>query len=68
MHTSVICSNAKKFLLGLKFKPDAIYLDPMFENTGKSKAKREVQALRDLTVQTDEDNEVNILLEGGFYF
>lgn len=63
MHTHVICSNAKKFLLGLKFKPEAIYLDPMFENTGKSKAKREVQALRDLTVQTDEEELFKVALK-----
>ena len=32
----------------------------MFENMGKSKAKREVQALRDLTIQS---NEKELLLE-----
>ena len=53
-NTRVVCSDSKKFLLNLKTKPDAIYLDPMFENMGKSKAKREVQALRDLTIQSNE--------------
>jgi len=59
-NTRVVCSDSKKFLLNLKTKPDAIYLDPMFENMGKSKAKREVQALRDLTIQS---NEKELLLE-----
>ena len=45
MHTHVICSNAKKFLLGLKFKPEAIYLDPMFENTGNQRQKEKYRLL-----------------------
>ena len=53
-NTKVISYESENYLLHvLKTKPDAIYLDPMFENTGKSKAKREVQALRDLTIQTN---------------
>jgi len=44
----VICSDSKDYLSKLNSNPDVIYLDPMFENTGKSKAKREVQALREL--------------------
>ena len=53
--TQVICCDSKKYLLNLKTKPDAIYLDPMFEKMGKSKAKREIQALRDLTIQSNEE-------------
>ena len=62
-NTRVICSDSTKFLLNLKTKPDAIYLDPMFENTGKSKAKREVQALRDLTIQSNEKELLEVALK-----
>ena len=62
-NTRVICSDSKKFLLNLKTKPDAIYLDPMFENMGKSKAKREVQALRDLTIQSNEKELLEVALK-----
>ena len=58
----VICSDSKKYLLNLKFKPDAIYLDPLFKNMGKSKAKREVQALRDLTTHSNEEELLEVAL------
>ncbi len=61
--TQVICCDSKKYLLNLKTKPDAIYLDPMFEKMGKSKAKREVQALRDLTIQSNEDELLEVALK-----
>ena len=61
--TQVICCDSKKYLLNLKTKPDAIYLDPMFEKMGKSKAKREVQALRDLTIQSNEDELLKVALK-----
>tara|TARA_B100001765_G_C19503890_1_gene341240 strand:+ start:782 stop:1549 length:768 start_codon:yes stop_codon:yes gene_type:complete len=44
-----ICVDSKYYLSALKQKVDVIYLDPMFTNMGKSKAKKETQALRELT-------------------
>ena len=35
----------------------------MFEKMGKSKAKREVQALRDLTIQSNEDELLKVALK-----
>ena len=61
--TRVICCDSKKYLLNLKTKPDAIYLDPMFEKMGKSKAKREIQALRDLTIQSNEEELLEVALK-----
>ncbi len=61
--TQVICCDSKKYLLNLKTKPDAIYLDPMFENVGKSKAKREIQALRELTTQSNEEGLLEVALK-----
>lgn len=55
MNTKLFCSDSKEYLSGLKSKPDAIYIDPIFGNKSKSKAKSEVQALRDLTIQTKEE-------------
>ena len=43
-----VCSDSKCYLSMLKEKPDVIYLDPMFNRKNSSKAKREIQALRDL--------------------
>ena len=62
-NTKVMCCDSKKYLLNLKSKPDAIYLDPMFENTGKSKAKREVQVLRDLITQSNEEELLEVALK-----
>ena len=61
--TQVYCCDSKKYLLNLKTKPDAIYLDPMFEKMGKSKAKREIQALRDLTIQSNEEELLEVALK-----
>ena len=61
--TQVICCDSKKYLLNLQTKPDAIYLDPMFEKMGKSKAKREIQALRDLTIQSNEEELLEVALK-----
>ena len=61
--TQVICCDSKEYLLNLKTKPDAIYLDPMFEKMGKSKAKKEVQALRDLTIQSSEEELLEVALK-----
>ena len=35
----------------------------MFEKMGKSKAKREVQALRDLTIESNEDELLEVALK-----
>ena len=49
-----ICVESKHYLSSLKKKVDVIYLDTMFPNVSKSKAKKEIQALRELT-ETEED-------------
>ena len=42
------CVNAKEYLQKLEESPDVIYLDPMFNFSNKSKAKKDLQALREL--------------------
>ena len=59
----VICSDSKDYLSKLSSNPDVIYLDPMFENTGKSKAKREVQALRELVKESSCEKLLEISLK-----
>ena len=59
----IVCSDSKDYLLKLRSNPDAIYLDPMFENMGKSKAKREVQALRELVVENSSEELLEISLK-----
>ena len=58
-----VCVDSKYYLSALKQKVDVIYLDPMFANMGKSKAKREVQALRDLTIQSNEEELLEVALK-----
>jgi len=43
-----LCTNAKDYLQKLEESPDVIYLDPMFNFSTKSKAKKDLQALREL--------------------
>jgi len=59
----VACSESNEYLLNLKLKPEAIYIDPMFEGTGKSKAKKEVQFLRELTNQTNGEQLLEVALK-----
>lgn len=58
-----ICVESKYYLSSLKKKVDVIYLDPMFPNVGKSKAKKEIQALRELTETQEDFNLLNISLK-----
>ena len=58
-----ICIESKYYLSSLKKKVDVIYLDPMFPNVGKSKAKKEIQALRELTETQEDFNLLNISLK-----
>ena len=42
---------------------DLIYIDPMFPGVGKSKAKRSVQALRDLTKEIETDGLLDLAIK-----
>ena len=42
---------------------DVIYLDPMFPNTGNAKAKKNIQALRDLTKEDNSSSLFFIAME-----
>ena len=58
----LIRADSKKYLNDLNEKPDAIYLDPMFEKVSKSKAKKNLQALRELTKPTKGEELLKISL------
>ena len=45
----VICEDSNKYLDSLKLGPEVIYIDPIFGINTRSKAKKDLQALRDLT-------------------
>ena len=49
--------------MGLIQKVDVIYLDPMFSWSDKSKAKKEIQALRELTELEENKNLLGISLK-----
>ena len=49
---SIKNTDSFKFLSKKRNNYDLIYIDPMFSGVGKSKAKRTIQALRDLTLDT----------------
>tara|TARA_B100000686_G_scaffold33056_1_gene34601 strand:- start:10593 stop:11342 length:750 start_codon:yes stop_codon:yes gene_type:complete len=61
-HIKALCCESKKYLSSLKDRPEVIYLDPLFERGTKSKAKKEVQALRELVSQTNEKELLEIAL------
>ncbi len=42
---------------------DLIYIDPMFPGVGKSKAKRSIQALRDLTKEIETDGLLDLAIK-----
>ena len=52
-----------KHLTKTRNKYDLIYIDPMFSGVGKSKAKRTIQALRDLTQETDTEGLLNLAIK-----
>ena len=58
-----ICVDSRSYLLGLIQKVDVIYLDPMFSWSVKSKAKKEIQALRELTELEENKNLLGISLK-----
>ena len=58
-----ICVDSRTYLLGLKHKVNVIYLDPMFSRSDKSKAKKEIQALRELTEFEENENLLDISLK-----
>ena len=57
-----VCDNARDYLLKTISKPDVIYLDPMFNVSTKSKAKKGVQALRELIPEENPDYLLQIAL------
>lgn len=48
---NLIQSDARDFFAVKKNKTDVVYLDPMFPNTGSARAKKNIQALRDLSAE-----------------
>ena len=56
---NLIKGDAKEIFLEGNLYADVIYLDPMFPNTGSAKAKKSMQALRELT----EEDDTKVLLE-----
>ena len=55
----LIQSDARDFFAFKKNEADVVYLDPMFPNTGSARAKKNIQALRDLS---EEDLSNDLLL------
>ena len=47
----LIQSDARDFFALKLNKTDVVYLDPMFPNTGSARAKKNIQALRDLSIE-----------------
>ena len=60
---NLISDDAKDYLLNNRTRVDAIYLDPMFPNTGNAKAKKNIQALRDLTKEDNSSSLFFIAME-----
>jgi len=52
---SIKNADSYEHLSNTKIKYDLIYIDPMFAGVGKSKAKRAIQALRDLAKEDETD-------------
>ena len=60
---NLISGDAKDYLLNNHTRVDVIYLDPMFPNTGNAKAKKNIQALRDLTKEDNSSSLFFIAME-----
>ena len=60
---NLISGDAKDYLLNNHTRADVIYLDPMFPNTGNAKAKKNIQALRDLTKEDNSSSLFFIAME-----
>ena len=58
--------DSEKYISNLKKKVDVIYIDLMFPGMGKSKAKREIQALRELVNKDINDNLLSVSLKKAF--
>ena len=56
----LVQSDAREYLNIEKNKTDVIYLDPMFPNKGSARAKKNIQALRDLS---EEDLSDDLLIQ-----
>ena len=56
----LIQSDARDFFTLKKNEADVVYLDPMFPNTGSARAKKNIQALRDLS---EEDLSEDLLIQ-----
>ena len=60
---NLISGDSKDYLLNNHTRVDVIYLDPMFPNTGNAKAKKNIQALRDLTKEDNSSSLFFIAME-----
>jgi len=52
---TLLYGDSNKYLKNHQLSADVIYLDPMFPNMGSAKAKKNIQALRELTVEENPD-------------
>jgi 16S rRNA (guanine1516-N2)-methyltransferase len=60
---NLISGDSKDYLLNNHTRADVIYLDPMFPNIGNAKAKKNIQALRDLTKEDNSSSLFFIAME-----
>lgn len=60
---NLISGDSKDYLLNNHTRVDVIYLDPMFPNIGNAKAKKNIQALRDLTKEDNSSSLFFIAME-----
>lgn len=59
---SIVNNDSFKFLSNQELYFDLIYIDLMFKSAAKSKAKRTMQALRDLTEETNADGLLDVAI------
>lgn len=59
---SIKNADSREHLSNTKGNYDLIYIDPMFPGVGKSKAKRSIQALRDLTKEIETDGLLDLAI------
>ncbi len=60
---SIKNADSHKHLSNTKSNYDLIYIDPMFQGVGRSKAKRNIQALRDLTKEIETDGLLDLAIK-----
>ena len=60
---SIKNADSREHLSNTKSNYDLIYIDPMFPGVGKSKAKRSIQALRDLTKEIETNGLLDLAIK-----